>query len=134
MEKQPESTVDLINRASRQISTLVRDELALAKAELTAKGKRAGLGGGLVGGAGVLSMYGIGLLIALAVVSLAIVWPTWLAVLAVMVVIFAIAGIAALLGRQQLRRATPAVPDEAAAGLAADVETVKTAVKEGRNR
>src|SRR5215475_13158546 len=75
METQPATTADLINQATTQISTLVRDELALAKAELTEKGKRAGVGGGMLGGAGVLSLYGLGLLIALAVVALDIVWP-----------------------------------------------------------
>lgn len=128
------STADLVTKASQQISTLVRDELALAKAELSEKGKRVGVGGGLLGGAGVFSLYGLGLLIALAVVALDLVWPLWLAVLVVMVVVFVIAGIAALIGRNQLKRAAPPMPAEAAAGLAADVETVKSAVKEGRHR
>jgi predicted lipid-binding transport protein (Tim44 family) len=132
--EQSTSTADLVSQASAQISTLVRDELALAKAELAEKGKRAGFGGGLLGGAGVLSMYGLGLLIALAVVALDLVLPTWLAVLVVMVLVFAIAAIAALIGRAQLQRAVPATPKEAVAGLTADVETVKTAVKEGRHR
>ena len=64
------STSELVSRASAQISTLIRDELALAKAELTEKGKRAGLGGGLFGGAAVLGAYGLGLLLILFVVLL----------------------------------------------------------------
>ncbi len=134
MDTQSASTADLISQASQQISTLVRDELALAKAELAEKGKRAGMGGGLLGGAGVLSLYGLGLLIALAVVALAIVWPAWLAVLVVTVVVFAVAALAALVGRRQLQRAVPPVPAEAAAGFAADVEALKSAMKEGRQR
>ena len=134
METQPATTADLISQASQQISTLVRDELALAKAELAEKGKRAGVGGGLLGGAGLFALYGFGLLIALAVVALDLVWPAWLAVLVVMVVVFAIAGLAALIGRGQLQRAVPPKPEHAVASLTADVDTVKAAVKEGRHR
>jgi uncharacterized membrane protein YqjE len=124
------STSDLVSRAAAQISTLVRDELALAKLELTEKGKRAAIGGGLFGGAGVLGLYGLGLLMALAVVLLALVWPLWLVVL---VVVFAAAGSAALLGRQKLQAAVPPVPSAAVASTQADVRTVKHAVREGRS-
>jgi uncharacterized membrane protein YqjE len=127
-----QSTSDLVSQAAAQISTLVRDELALAKAELTEKGKRAGLGGGLFGGAAVLAWFGLGLLLTLAVVLLNLAWPLWLAVLVVMVVVFAGAGVAALVGKQQLTSATPPVPSDAIAGVEADVQTVKTAVREGR--
>jgi uncharacterized membrane protein YqjE len=127
------STSELVNQAAAQISTLVRDELALAKAELAEKGKRAGIGGGLFGGAGVLALYGLGLLLALAVVLLDLVWPLWLAVLVVMVVVFAAAGVAALIGRRELKNAVPPVPQDAVASTQADVQTVKTAVREGRS-
>ena len=127
------STAELVNRAAGQISTLVRDELALAKAELAEKGKRAGIGGGLFGTAALLSLYGLGLLIALFVVLLDLVWPLWLAVLVIAVAVFVLAGIAVLVGRSQLKRATPAVPQEAKAGVAADIETLKSAVREGRH-
>jgi uncharacterized membrane protein YqjE len=127
------STADLMSQAAAQVSTLVRDELALAKLELTEKGKRAGLGGGLFGGAAVLGLYGLGLLLALAVVLLDLVWPLWLAVLVVMVVVFAAAGVAALVGKQKLKAATPPVPTDAIAGTQADVQTVKQAVREGRS-
>ncbi len=127
------STGDLVQLAAAQISTLVRDELALAKSELVTKGKRAGIGGGLLGGAALLAVYGIGLTLALLVVGLAAVWPLWLAVLVVTLVVFAAAGIAALIGKRQLSAATPPVPSEAAASLAADIQTVKDAVAEGRH-
>jgi uncharacterized membrane protein YqjE len=127
------STSDLVSQAAAQISTLVRDELALARLELTEKGKRAGLGGGLFGGAAVLGLYGLGLLLALAVVLLDLVWPLWLAVLVVMVVVFAAAGVAALLGKRKLRAATPPMPGDAIASTQADVQTIKHAVQEGRS-
>jgi hypothetical protein len=128
-----EATSDLVSQAAAQVSTLVRDELALAKLELAEKGKRAGVGGGLFGGATALGLYGLGLLLALAVVLLDLVWPLWLALLVVLVVVFAAAGVAALLGRQKLKQAAPPVPDAAIAGVEADVATVKTAVRQGRH-
>nr|WP_176710547.1 phage holin family protein [Micromonospora sediminicola] len=127
------STSELVTRAAEQVSTLMRDELALARAEMVAKGRRAGAGGGLFGGAAVLSLYGLGLLLALAVVLLDLVWPLWLAVLVVLVLVFAVAAVMALLGRRQLRAATPLVPQEAVSGVTADVDAVKTAVREGRS-
>jgi uncharacterized membrane protein YqjE len=127
------STGDLVSQATAQISTLVRDELTLAKLELTEKGKRAGLGGGLFGGAAVLGLYGLGLLLALAVVLLDVVWPLWLALLVVLVVVLVAAGIAALVGKNKLQAAVPPVPRDAVASAQADVQTVKNAVREGRS-
>ncbi|MBB2946676.1 putative membrane protein YqjE [Actinoplanes lutulentus] len=132
-ERTSASTSDLVSQAAAQISTLVRDELTLAKLELTEKGKRAGVGGGLFGGAAVLGLYGLGLLLTLAVVLLDLAWPLWLAVLVVMVVVFAAAGVAALLGRTKLKQATPPLPSDAIAGVEADVQTIKTAAREGRH-
>lgn len=128
-----ESTADLVNQAAAQISTLVRDELALAKLELAEKGKRAGIGGGLFGGAAVLGLYGLGLLLALVVVALDLIWPLWLALLVVLIVVLAAAGIAALLGKQKLKAAVPPVPSGAVQSTQADVQTVKNAVREGRS-
>ena len=128
----PASTSDLVSQAAAQISTLVRDELALAKLELTEKGKRAGIGGGLFGGAAVLGLYGLGLLLALAVVLLDLVWPLWLALLVMLVVVLAAAGVAALIGKRKLTAAVPPVPSAAVASTKADVRTVKNAVREGR--
>ncbi|UAC01195.1 phage holin family protein [Dactylosporangium vinaceum] len=127
------STAELVKRAAEQISTLVRDELALAKVELVEKGKRAGVGGGLFGAAAVLAWFGVGLLLTLLVVLLDLVWPLWLAVLVVLVVVLAAAGVAALLGRKQLQQAVPPVPQQAVSGVQQDVNTVKAAVREGRS-
>ncbi|WP_433223936.1 phage holin family protein [Dactylosporangium sp. CS-047395] len=127
------STGDLVGQAAMQISTLVRAELALAKAELTEKGKRAGIGGGLFGGAAVLAVYGLGLALVLAVVALDLVWPLWLAVLVVTVVVFAAAGIAALVGRRQLQAVGSPVPQETVTNVQQDVDAVKAAAREGRS-
>src|SRR3712207_4660756 len=107
------STSELVQRASEQISRLVRDELTLAKAELTEKGKHAGIGVGLFGGGGVLALYGLGVLIATAILALDIVMPAWLAALIVGVVLFAAAGILALVGKKQVKQAVPPMPTAA---------------------
>src|SRR4051794_11098159 len=102
-----QSTSELVQRASEQISRLVRDELALAKAELAEKGKHAGVGVGLFGGGGAVALYGLGALIAAAILGLANAVPAWLSALIVAVVLFAVAGALALIGRKQVSKAVP---------------------------
>jgi hypothetical protein len=126
------STAELVNQAASQISVLVRDELALARAEMVGKAKQAGVGAGLVSGAATLALYGLALVLALAVVLLDLVWPLWSALLLVCVVVFAAAAVTALAGRRQLAAVAPPVPTEALAGAEADVRAVKDAVREGR--
>lgn len=127
------STGELVSRLSEQVSRLVRDELALARVELVEKGKRAGIGAGLFGGAGVFAGYGVGVLIVTLILVLALVWPAWLAALVVGVVLLAVAGVVALIGKKEVSQATPPVPTEAVQSAKADVQTVKAAVNEGRH-
>jgi len=129
-----QSTSELVQRASEQITRLVRDEIALAKAELTEKGKHAGIGVGLFGGGGVLALYGVGALIATLIIVFDLFLPLWLAALIVTVVLFAVAGILALLGKKQVTKASPAEPEAAVASVKADVDEVKHAVKAGRSK
>jgi hypothetical protein len=124
------STAELVQQASEQLSRLVRDEIALAKAELAEKGKRAGIGAGLFGGAGALGLYGLGAAIATVVIALDLVLPLWLAALIVTVVLFATAGVLALVGKKQFSRAVPPEPLAAIESVKADVDEVKHAVKE----
>ena len=74
-----QSTAELVQTASEQISRLVRDEIALAKAELAEKGKHAGIGIGLFGTGGVLVFYGVGAAIATLIIVFDIFLPLWLA-------------------------------------------------------
>jgi len=127
-----QSTSELVQRATEQISRLVRDELALAKAELTEKGKHAGIGVGLFGGTGVLGLYGLAALLAAAVLGLAEVMPAWLAALLVAVGLFSVAGGLALLGRRQVQQAVPPMPEGTAESVRADVRTVTAAVRRER--
>jgi Putative Actinobacterial Holin-X, holin superfamily III len=125
-----QSTSELVQRASEQISRLVRDELALAKAELAEKGKHAGVGVGLFGGGGAIALYGLGALITAAILGLAHGLPDWLAALIVAVVLFVTAGVLALIGRKQVQQAVPPMPVAAADSVRADVDAVTAAVKD----
>jgi nitrate/nitrite transporter NarK len=124
-DKRDASTGELVKTASEQISRLLRDELALARAEMTQKGKKAGVGAGLFGGGGVVALYAVAALLAAVVLGLGEAMPYWLAALIVAVVLFAAAGVLALLGRKQIKQAVPPVPQEAAASVKADIDEVK---------
>lgn len=115
----------LVHDLSTQIPELVRSELRLAQAELTQKGRRAGVGAGLLGAAGVTALYGVAVLLAAVVLALALVLPAWAAALVVALVLLAGAGLLALRGKGQVEQATPAAPERAIAGIKEDVETVK---------
>ncbi|MEU1602752.1 phage holin family protein [Micromonospora matsumotoense] len=124
------STAELVQRATEQVSRLVRDELALARAELTQKGRHAGIGIGLFGGGGALALYGLGALVAAAILLLALVLPAWAAALIVAVVLFLIAGVLALVGKKQVSQAVPPMPEATVRSVRADVDTVAAAVKD----
>jgi len=115
----------LVHDMTQQMSTLVRDEIRLAQAEMTEKGKRAGVGVGMFSAAGLLAFFGLGTLIATAILALALAIPAWLSALLVAVVLFVVAGVVALLGKKNVQQATPAKPEEAIEGLKQDVETVR---------
>jgi uncharacterized membrane protein YqjE len=116
---------ELIQRASQQTATLVRDEIRLAKLELQDKGKRLGAGAGLLGGAGLVAFFGVGALIAAVILALATLLEPWIAALLVAVGLFALAGVLALSGKGKLEQGTPPVPEEAIESTKQDVETIK---------
>jgi uncharacterized membrane protein YqjE len=115
----------LVHDMTQQMSTLVRDEIRLAQAEMTQKGKRAGIGIGMFSAAGLLAFFGLAVLLATVILLLDLVMPAWLAALIVAVVLFAVAGVVAMLGKKNVQQATPAKPEEAVEGLKQDVATVK---------
>ena len=92
-------TSELLKQLSDQTTTLVRQEIELAKLELQEKGKKAGMGAGMFGGAGVLGLYAVGALTATIILALATFLPGWVAALIVTVVYAAIAGVLALQGK-----------------------------------
>ena len=116
---------DLVRQLSEQLSVLVRDEIRLAQLELTRKGKKAGIGAGLLGGSGLVALYGTGCLIAGAVAALSLVLPVWAAALIIGGGLFLAAGVVGLAGRRSLRTATPPVPEEAAESIKTDVKVIR---------
>jgi hypothetical protein len=125
VDARPASTGDLVRQAAEQISRLVRDELALAKAEMTAKGRRAGVGAGLLGGGGAIALYGVAALTAAVILGLAEVMPAWLAALIVGVLLLGAAGALAMVGRARVKEALPAMPEETVRRVRADIDEVK---------
>jgi hypothetical protein len=126
-------TGELVKDLSTQASTLVRQELELAKAELTAKGKQAGIGAGMFGGAGLFALYGVGALVATAILALSTAVAGWLAALIVAVALFAVAGVLALMGKARAKRATPLAPEQTVATVKEDVRYTKEHVAEARH-
>jgi MFS family permease len=126
------SASELVKDLSRQSSELIRQEMELAKAELREKGRAAGIGAGMFGGAGLLGLYALGALTAGAILGLAEAVDGWLAALIVAAIYAAIAGILALTGKKNVEEATPPVPERAVDSAKADVEEVKRSAKEAR--
>jgi uncharacterized membrane protein YqjE len=124
---------ELVKQLSDQTTALVRAEVELAKAELAEKGKKAGMGAGMFGGAGLFGVFGFAALTAAIIAALDLAMATWLAALIVAVVYFAIAGIAALMGKKKVDEATPLAPQQAIDTTKADVEVAKARVKEARS-
>jgi uncharacterized membrane protein YqjE len=121
-----QSIGDLLKQLSQETSTLVRQEMALARAELAEQGKRAGTGAGMLGGAGVAGLLTLGSLTAMLIALLDTAMATWLAALIVTVLWGAVAGVLALQGRNKIKEATPPAPQT--------VETVKEDVRWAKTR
>jgi membrane protein len=122
---QDQSLSELVQQLSNQTASLVRKEIRLAQLELQEKGKRAGMGAGMFGGSGLVALYGLGALIAAAILLLATAMTAWLAALIVAVALFAVAGVLAATGKQQVQRATPPKPEAAISSVQTDIEEVK---------
>ena len=124
---------ELVSTLSEKMSSLIRSEIALAKAEMAEKAKNAGIGIGLFAGAAVLAFWGTGLLIATIVLGIAEGLPAWLAALIVTLAVFGLVALLGLLGKKSLDRGTPPVPEKAQASIKADVDALKQGLaKEGQ--
>jgi uncharacterized membrane protein YqjE len=120
-----ESTGELLKQFSKDASTLIGKELELAKAELTEKGKQAGKGVGMFGGAGLFGLGAFGALTALLILVVAEAMDAWLAALIVTVLWGAIAAVLALQGKHKVEEATPPQPEQTIETLKEDVEWAK---------
>lgn len=124
---------DLTRRLSDQTKLLVQQEVELAKAELSEKGKRAGIGAGMFGGAGLFGLFAFATLTACLILALSEAVAPWLAALIVTVVYGAIAGVLALSGKKQVQEATPPMP-ETVETVRDDVAQTKQRAQAGRSR
>jgi hypothetical protein len=117
---------DLLKQLSEETSTLVKQEFALARAELEQQGKRAGVGAGMVGGAGVAGLLMLGALTATLIGVLDTAMAFWLAALIATVLWAAVAGVLALQGKSKIQQATPPAPQT--------VDTIKEDVAWAKTR
>jgi uncharacterized membrane protein YqjE len=120
---------ELARQLPEQITRLVREELRLAQLEMTQKGKRAGIGAGMLGGGGVVALYGVAAVLAAAILALALVLPTWASALIVGGVLLGVSAVLAGLGRKRVQQAMPPVPQQTQASVEADVEEIKERVR-----
>jgi uncharacterized membrane protein YqjE len=123
---------DLVKQLAGQTSTLVRQEIDLAKAEMSQKATTAGKGAGLLGGAAVVGLLAAGSLTACLILALGEVIPDWLAALIVALVMGAVAAVLAIQGRNRIRAATPPVPEQTVETVKEDVEWAKTRTSSAR--
>jgi Putative Actinobacterial Holin-X, holin superfamily III len=123
---------DLVKQLASQTSMLVRQELDLAKAEMSQKASIAGKGAGLLGGAAGVGLLAAGALTACLILVLSEAMDAWLAALIVAVVLGAVAAALGLAGRNKVREATPPVPEQTVETVKEDVEWAKTRTPSAR--
>ena len=117
---------ELVKQLADQTSTLVRQEMELAKAEVAQKGRQAGKGAGLIGAAAVVGLLAAGVLTAFLIMLLDGAVANWLSALIVGVVFGDIAAVLALQGRKRVQEAGPPVPEQTVETVKEDVEWAKT--------
>jgi MFS family permease len=123
---------ELVRQLSEQTTTLVRQEIELAKAEMTAKGKEVGIGAGAFGAAGLVGLYAFGAITACLILALSTAVAGWVAALIVGVVYAIVAGVLALVGKKKTQAGAPPVPERAISSTKEDVEWAKTRAKTAR--
>jgi len=125
-DRRSESVAELVKDLSRDISGLMREEIALARAEMTEKGKEAGLGLGMFGGSAAFALATLGGTMATIIILLDLVMPLWLAALLTTVLYGVVAAVLALRGRDQLREAGTPVPERTKQSVKEDIQWAKT--------
>jgi uncharacterized membrane protein YqjE len=125
-------TGELLKELSDQTTTLVKQEMELAKAELQEKGKQAGLGAGVFGGAGLFGLGAFAALTACLIAALDQAMELWLGAVIVAVIYAAVAALLALTGKRRVKEAVPPVPEQAKESVKEDMEWAKTQARSGR--
>jgi hypothetical protein len=134
MNSQEQASIsELVQRLSEQTSELARKEVGLAKAEVTEKGKRLGVGAGAFGAAGIAGLFALAALTAAAILLLGTAVADWLAAMIVATIYALAAGGLALAGRKQVEEGSPPVPERAIESTKRDIDAAKSGVKEGRH-
>ena len=126
------SLPELLQRLSAETSQLVHEELELAKAELSQKGRQAGAGAGLFGGAAAIGLLALAALTTCIILALANAIPAWLAALIVAVVYAAIAAVLAVQGRARVKQAMPPVPEQTMQSVKEDAQWARTQTRSAR--
>ncbi|MFF9287607.1 phage holin family protein [Streptomyces griseosporeus] len=124
-----EPVSELVQRASQQLTELVRGEMKLAQAEMKEKGKRYGKGGGLFGGAGLTGFLMAQALVATAIAALSVMLPVWAAALILTAVLGVITAVMALSRRKQIKEGAPPTPEQTVDSVKADVAEIKESAK-----
>ena len=119
------STGELVKELSQQVSELVRQEVELAKTEMTEKGRKAGIGAGFLGGAGVAGLAALGAVTAFLILVLDLAMPAWAAALIVTALWAAVAGVLALRGREKVREVGRPMPEKTVDSVKEDVQWLK---------
>lgn len=132
MSVEDKSTADLLKDLSSELTTLIHQEVALAKTELAEKGKKVGAGAGMFGGAAVVGLLAAGAFVTAAIAGIATVLSVWVAALIVGGALLALAGMLALTGGVELSKGTPPVPEEAIESTKEDVEWLKTQARSAK--
>jgi|ERR1700709_361991 hypothetical protein len=123
---------ELFKQLSDDLSTLVRQELALVQAEMTEKGKKAGIGVGMFGGAGAVALLALGALTTCLIAALATGMKVWIAALIVTLLYGAVAGVLALQGKNRVSEAAPPVPEQTVETVKEDAQWAKTQLPSGK--
>lgn len=131
MRRSQERTIgQLVAQVTDDFSAIVRKEIQLAKTELSAQVGTAGKGVGMLAGAGVVALYGLGLLFITLSLVIAIWLPAWAGFLIVTVVLFVVAAVLAMIGRKALSQVNPR-PERAIASAQETLAMVKSAGQDG---
>ena len=116
----------LLKELGEELGTLVRDEIALAKAELAQKAQPVAASAGMFGGTAVLGVGAFGAFTAFLIAVIAIALPVWASALIVTAVYGAVAAMLALLGKKKLKDAGSLSLEQTAQTVKEDIAWAKT--------
>jgi uncharacterized membrane protein YqjE len=131
-EQNDKSLAELLNDFGKEMTTLLHQELELAKAEVAAKGKRLGVGAGLLGAAAAAAFLALGALTTCAIVALSAALPLWLAALIVALLLLGVASLLGLVGRADIQRGSPPVPEQAVESAKENMAWLKQEVRSAK--